>query len=109
VIELAPYPPAELRRSRLAAVSGVLSVALLGACLRWAHHWGVRTDTPVAGWAFATLTAIVVSSRLNWRLEGPPLLRKIGLSGGLLSLGTLPVIGLLYLAGLNVAGACGGG
>ena len=109
MVELAEYPPAELRLSRLAAVGGVLSVALLGACLRWAHHWGAQTDSLVAGWALATLTALAVSPRLLWREEVPPGPARIGLAGGLLSVASLAVFALLYAVGINPTGVCGGG
>lgn len=99
--------------AQLAAASGVLSVALLGASLRWAHHWGFQTDSLAVSWALATLTALTVSWRLRRHayraLEKAPRLPLVGLTGGFLSLGALVVIALLYATGIDVAGACGGG
>jgi len=50
-------------RHRLPAVLGIASVTLLAASLRWAHHWGGLADLIVAGWAAATLAALVLSLR----------------------------------------------
>jgi hypothetical protein len=53
----------------------VLSVALLGASLRWAHHWGPLADAIVAAWVVATLGALVFSillltSNVTWLTYG---------------------------------------
>lgn len=85
------------------------AVALLGASLRWAHHWDLQTDTLVVAWAVATVSALVLSSRLLLLPHASRRLARIGLGGSLLSLGALPVLGILYLAGINAANACGGG
>jgi hypothetical protein len=98
-------------RGPVAAVLGLLSVALLGASFVWAHHWGMRADTLVVCWVLATLSAFVVSiqtlrddrvwlTRLAFRLA------QIGLVGGILS---IALTGLAFAAGINPAGACGGG
>lgn len=103
-------PPASQNRARLSALLGVAAVALLAASLRWAHHWDVQTDSLVVAWAATTGSALVLSSRLrNTATRAGRRLATIGLGGSLLSLGALPVLGILYLAGINAASACGGG
>jgi hypothetical protein len=93
---------------------GVLSVALLAASFVWAHHWGTLADTLVAAWALATLGALVLSiqflrNRTVWSTYGSHRLAKIGLAGGLISLGALVLAGIASAAGFNPTGACGGG
>ena len=101
--------------SWIAAVLGVLSVALLGAAIRWAHHWGPLADTIVAAWVGATLGSLVVSIvllRQNtlWLMTyAARRLAKIGLAGGLVSVAALALAGVSFAAGVNVSGACGGG
>jgi hypothetical protein len=95
--------------SRVAATFGLLSIALLGASLRWAHHWGLRADAIVVGWALATIGALAVSIPLLGATIIGKRLAKIGLVGGLVSVGALVLAGGLYAAGIDVAGACGGG
>jgi hypothetical protein len=95
-------------------VLGVLSVALLAACFVWAHHWGALTDTLVAGWALATLASLVVSiqflrDKTVWSTYGSHRLARIGLAGGVISVVALVVAGIASAAGVDVAGACGGG
>jgi hypothetical protein len=109
VSELQASPPEGVRISRLSALSGFLSVALLAASFRWAHHWGARTDALVSGWILTTLTALFVSPRLLWREEVRPGLPRIGLAGGLISVVALAVVALLYAVGINPTGVCGGG
>jgi hypothetical protein len=95
-------------------VLGLLSMALLGASFVWAHHWGTRTDTLVVAWAVATVAAFIVSIRLLrshdlWPTRLAILLARIGLTGGIVSILALVVAGIAYGAGINPAGACGGG
>jgi hypothetical protein len=98
----------------VAAVLGVLSVALLGASFVWAHHWGTRTDTLVIAWVVATAGAFVVSIRVLrsdslWPTRVALRLARIGLAGGIVSILALVIAGIAYGAGINPAGACGGG
>ena len=96
-------------RGRIGGALGLASLALLLASLRWAHHWGFRTDTLVASWALATISAFVVSA---WSLRTSLASRRLALMGfalALLSVLALPVVGALYAAGVDVAEACGGG
>jgi hypothetical protein len=95
--------------SRVAAAFGLVSIALLGASLRWAHHWGPRADAIVVGWALATIGALAVSIPLLGATIIGKRLAKIGLVGGLVSVGAVVLAGGLYAAGIDVAGACGGG
>jgi hypothetical protein len=98
----------------VAATLGVLSVALLGASFVWAHHWGVRTDTLVAGWVVATIGSLVASiwllrDDMVWPTRLALRLAKIGLAGGVVSIAALALAGIVYAAGLDPTGACGGG
>ena len=97
------------KRGRIGGALGLASLALLLASLRWAHHWGPRTDALVASWAIATISAFVVS---GWSLRTSLVARRFALLGfglALLSVLALPFVGALYLAGVDVAEACGGG
>jgi hypothetical protein len=98
----------------VAAGLGLLSVALLGASLRWAHHWGPLADAIVATWVVATLGALVVSfqlltSNVAWLTYSGRRLARIGLAGAVVSILALVLAGIAFAAGVNVAGACGGG
>jgi hypothetical protein len=102
------------KRSRVAFVLGLLSVALLAASFVWAHHWGAVADTLVAAWAIATLGALVVSiqffrDKTVWATYGSHRLARIGLAGGLISVVALILAGIASAAGINPTGACGGG
>lgn len=93
---------------------GLLSVALLGASVVWAHHWGTLTDTLVIAWAAATLGSLVLSvrflrDRTTWATYGSHRLVKVGLAGGLISVAALVLAGVASAAGINPTGACGGG
>jgi hypothetical protein len=92
----------------------VLSVALLGASLRWAHHWGPLADTIVAAWVVATLGALVLSVLLlledvTWLTYLGKRFARVGLAGAGVSLFALVLAGIAFAAGVNPAGACGGG
>ena len=93
---------------------GVLSVALLGASFVWAHHWGVQADTLVAAWAVATIGSLVASiwllrDDMVWPTRLALCLARIGLAGGLVSIAALALAGIVYAAGVDPTGACGGG
>ena len=113
MIEAAATAPVTPTRSPVAAALGVLSVALLGASLRWAHHWGPLADAVVAAWVVATLGALVFSvlllTSVTWLTYAGRRLAKIGLAGGVISLLALALAGIAFAAGVNVSGACGGG
>jgi len=96
-------------RGKMGAVLGLTSAALLLASLRWAHEWGPRTDAIVAAWALATIAALLVSA---WSLRTSRASRRfatVGLALALVSVLALPVVSILYAAGVDVAEACGGG
>jgi hypothetical protein len=102
------------RWSAVAAGLGVLSVALLAASFVWAHHWGARADTLVIAWGVATLGALGASIRILrsydlWPTRLAVRLAQIGLAGGIVSIAALLLAGIAFAAGINPAGACGGG
>jgi len=106
--------PEAPKRAPVAATLGVLSVALLAVSFLWAHHWGVLTDTLVIAWGVATLGSLAVAIQLLrddlvWPTRLALRLAKIGLAGGLVSIAALALAGMVYAAGINPAGACGGG
>jgi hypothetical protein len=114
VIETCASVPVSPRRSPVAAILGVLSVALLGAAFVWAHHWGALADTIVAAWAAATLAALVLAagvlrSQDMWVARASRRLAKIGFAGGTLSIVALVLAGVVRAAGIDPTGACGGG
>ena len=114
MIDASATAPETPKRSRVAATLGVLSVALLAASFVWAHHWGVLTDTLVVAWGVATLGALVVSIHflrdgLVWPTRVAVRLAKLGLACGIVSIAALVLAGLVYAAGINPTGACGGG
>jgi hypothetical protein len=89
-------------------------VTLLGASFVWAHHWGAQADTLVVAWAVATLGALGVSIQVlgSYRLWPTRLairLAQVGLAGGIVSILALVLTGIAYAAGMDPAGACGGG
>jgi Kef-type K+ transport system membrane component KefB len=101
-------------RSAVGAGLGILSVALLGASVVWAHHWGAQADTLVAAWAVATLGALGVSLQVlgSYRLWPTRLairLAQVGLAGGIVSILALVLAGIASAAGINPTGVCGGG
>lgn len=98
-----------VRRGRVGGVLGVASVGLLAAAVAWAHHWNVVTISIVAGWGLATVLAFVVSM---WSLRTSRAARglaRLGVSLAAVSLLALALAGVLFAAGINTAGACGGG
>jgi len=90
-------------------VLGVASAALLSSALAWAHHWGLLADSIVATWAVVSVAALVVSTWSLVTTRASRRLAKLGLALALVSLLALALAGLLFAAGLDVAGACGGG
>jgi hypothetical protein len=104
-----PPLPAQPTRGRLAGCLGLASLALLAASIQWAHHWNPRADAIVAAWGIATAAALGVSI---WSLRTSSTARtlaKLGLWLAIVSLGALAIAGVAYAAGMNPAGACGGG
>ena len=88
---------------------GLLSLALLCSSIAWAHHWSLRADALVAGWAASTVGALVLSSLGLRGDHGAKGFAGYGLLFGILSIGALAMAGLAYAAGVDPAGACGGG
>ena len=102
-----------VRSSRIGGASGLLSLALLAASIKWAHHWGVRADLLVACWAVTTTGALWFSLRARRAsyaaYEVTPVLARLGIWLAALSLLALVVAGVAAAAGVDPAGACGGG
>jgi hypothetical protein len=90
---------------------GVLSLALLAASINWAHHWGVRADLLVACWGAAVVLTVWFSSRSARASAGErtPALAKLGFWLAAVSLAALVIAGIAAAAGMDPAGACGGG
>jgi hypothetical protein len=88
---------------------GALSLALLGASIAWAHHSDAQAGALVSGWSVSTLAALVLSSlglRGSRRGKG---FAAYGLLFGIVSVMALALAGVAYAAGVDPAGACGGG
>jgi len=102
-----------LRSTRIGGASGVLSLALLAASIKWAHHWGVRADLLVACWGATTVGALWFSLRARRASRvmemATPFLARLGIWLAAVSLAALVVAGIAAAAGMDPAGACGGG
>ena len=113
MIRDAPPPllatPTHAGRERIAAACGLASSGLLAAALRYAHHWGPRTDAIVAAWAVATLGGLAASLRSLDRPPGGGRLAWLGLALSGVSVLALALAGVAYLLGADPTGACGGG
>ena len=86
-----------------------MSLALLLASFRWAHHWNMVTDTIVAGWGLATVAAAAVCI---WSLRTSLASRRfanLGLALALVSVLALVAVAGLAAAGVDAAEQCGGG
>ena len=108
-IEREPRVRAHVRRARIGGALGVLSVALLVASFVWAHHWGVAAVVLVAGWALATIGALLVSVWSLSTTDAGRRFAKMGIASTVVSMLALLLVGTLYAAGMDAAGACGGG
>ena len=99
--------------ARIGGISGLLSLALLGASIAWAHHWGAQADLLVSCWAVTTVGALWFSMRSRRasyaEFEVTPILAKLGLWLAAVSVAALVVAGVAAAAGMDPAGACGGG
>ena len=98
---------------RIGGALGLLSFALLAASIKWAHHWGVQADLLVACWGAAVVGTLWFSARSVragfYEVEGTPRLAKLGFWLAAGSLLALVVAGIAAAAGVDPAGACGGG
>ena len=99
--------------ARSGGILGLVSLALLAASIRWAHHWGVRADLLVACWGAATVGALWFSLRVvrasRNAAESTPRWAKLGLWLVAVSFAALVVAGIAAAAGMDPAGACDGG
>ena len=102
-----------MKSDRIGGTLGILSLALLAASVKWAHHWGVRADLLVSGWGVAMVGALWSSVRARRAshavFEATPALAKLGIWLIAVSLAALVVAGIAAAAGMDPAGACGGG
>lgn len=96
-------------RGRLGGCFGIASIVLLGAAIKWAHHWNPCADTIVALWALTTLGALGFSTWSVWTSTAARRFARLGIWLAVVSLLALGVAGLAYAAGMNPAGPCGGG
>jgi len=104
----APTPSGTTRGARLIGVCGVASLAMLGASLMWAHHWGPLADSIVVAWAISSLASGVGSSVLHSRgVRGIGI--RIAAIAAVTSFLALVVAGIAYAAGSDPAAGCGGG
>ena len=108
-MELEPGLQEPVWRGRVGGLLGLLSVGLLLAALRWAHHWGPLADTIVATWALATTGAFVSSVWSLGTSRASERFAKAGVALTLVSLVAVTVVGVLSAAGIDAADACGGG
>ena len=91
---------------------GVASIGLLAAALVFAHHWGALADTIVAGWAVATAASAAGVWFLGHRrtLTGRSWLAiRIAGAAVLAAVGLLLFAGVVWAAGGDPSGYCGGG
>jgi hypothetical protein len=101
-------PVREGRRGIAAGVAGLASLVLLGACVRWAHHWGLRADVLVAAWASTAVASVALAWRPLRRAEVRPFTR-LAVWCAVLTLLALATAGAAFAAGYDAAAACGGG
>ena len=92
-----------------AFAAGALSLALLGASIAWAHHWSVPPMPSSPAWSVSTVAALVLSSLGLRGPRGGKGFAAYGLLFGILSVLALALAGVGYAAGVDPAGACGGG
>ena len=101
------------KSARIGGISGILSLTLLAASLKWAHHWGAQADLLVAAWGVTTIGALwfsVRALRADYAESKATLAwAKLGVSLAAVSLAALVVAGIAAAAGMDPAGACGGG
>jgi hypothetical protein len=107
-VELYEEPRAR-KLSRVGLWTGLVSVILLGAAIRFAHHWNPISLAIVTPWGVATLVAFGASARAVARATRSRRIARWGLALCSISLLALAVAGLAFAAGGDPAGACGGG
>ena len=94
----------QVERGRRPLLAGLASLALLGACFKWAHDFGVVSDLLIGSWILATAAALVTAVRARpWTLAA-----RTGLVLGLVSVGALVFAGVAFALG-EPPNSCGGG
>ena len=102
----------EPRASKLAQIglwTGLVSVVVLGAAIRFAHHWNPVSLAIVTAWGASTLVAFGASARAVARATKSRRIAKWGLTLCSISLLALVITGIAFAAGSDPTGACGGG
>jgi putative flippase GtrA len=107
-VELYEEPRAR-KLARIGLWTGLASVVLLVAAIRFAHHWNPVSLAIVTAWGTATLVAFGSSARAVARSTRSRRLAKWGLALCSISLLALVITGIAFAAGGDPAGACGGG
>jgi len=98
--------------AKIGVLLAILSLALLAASIKWAHHMnGVRADLLVSCWGVTAGGALAFSIRAlrvsNVEIDVAPILVKLGIWLAVASLAALALAGLAAAAGTGPA--CGGG
>ena len=101
--------PGSPRLAQAGAVAGLASAILLGASIRWAHHWGPLALALVSLWVAALVVALAASIAALVRGSGSRRLAKSGFALALVSVLALVIAGLALAAGGDPSAACGGG
>jgi hypothetical protein len=86
-----------------------MSLALLLAAFRWAHHWGPVADTIVSAHVLTTIGALFLSMWSLGTSRASRRFAKAGIALALVSVLAVTVVGVLSAAGVDAADACGGG
>jgi hypothetical protein len=101
--------PRACKLARTGLWTGVVSVVLLGAAIRFAHHRNPVSLAIVTAWGVSTLVAFGASARAMARATKSRRIAKWGLALCSISLLALVITGIAFAAGGDPAGACGGG
>jgi hypothetical protein len=101
--------PRATKLARIGLWTGLVSVVLLGAAIRFAHHWNPVSLAIVTAWGVATLVALGTSARAVARATKSRHIARWGLALCSISLLALGSAGIAFAAGADPAGACGGG
>jgi hypothetical protein len=96
-------------RGRAGGALGLVSAGLLGAAFKWAHHWNPEAVAIVSAWALTTVLALSISMWALLTRQSARRLAKLGACLAGVSLLALALAGLALAAGIDMAGACGGG
>jgi hypothetical protein len=96
-------------RGRTGGALGLVSAGLLYAAFKWAHHWNPEAVAIVSGWGLTTVLALSISMWSLLTRQAARRFAKVGACLAGVSLLALVLAGLALAAGIDMAGACGGG